>query len=51
MTDVIINIKNKVIQEANEALKAESKIIDWILGNFEDQRINAHILKEFVKYK
>jgi ribonucleoside-diphosphate reductase beta chain len=44
-------LEDKVIQEANEALKAESKIIDWILGDFEDQRINSHILKEFVKYR
>ena len=44
-------LEDKVIQESEEALKAESKIIDWILGNFKDQRINSDILKSFVKYR
>lgn len=42
-------LKTKVIQEAKEAFKAESKIIDWILSGYEGERLNSDILKEYVK--
>ena len=39
----------KVISESEEAFKAESKIIDWMVGDFNDEGLNAAILKEYVK--
>lgn len=43
------DLEAKVIEEAQCAFTAESKIIDWILGGWSDQRISADILKEYVK--
>lgn len=42
-------LEQRVLSEAEEAFRCESKIIDWILGDFEDKKINKDILKEFVK--
>lgn len=42
-------LESKVLEEAGEAFKAESKIIDWIIGEWSDQRISANILKEYIK--
>jgi len=38
-----------VSHEANEAFKAESRMIDWIVGDFKAQGLDAEILKAFVK--
>lgn len=43
--ELIERIKN----EAVEAYKAESKIIDWSIGSYEAKGLSADILKEFVK--
>ena len=45
------DLKKIVLHEADEALKAESKIIDWMVGDFNEPRMNKKILKEYVKYK
>lgn len=42
-------LQDRVLHEANEAFEAESKIIDWIVGDFKDQRISGDVLKEFIK--
>lgn len=42
-------LEQRVIHEALEAFKAESKIIDWIMGDFQDKRISPDILKEYIK--
>lgn len=39
----------RVADEAKQALKAESKIIDWMLGGYEGPKLNAPLLKEYVK--
>lgn len=44
-------LEDKIIHEAKEAFKAESKIIDWILGDYSDKRINTTIVKEYIKWK
>jgi len=44
-------LEQKVIHEAKEAFKAESKIVDWILGDYQGERINADILKGYIQYK
>lgn len=43
------DLEEKVLHEASEAFKAESKIVDWIIGDWSDQRISANILKEYIK--
>lgn len=44
-------LEQRILHEAEEAFSAESKIIDWILGDYEGSRINAEILKEYVKQR
>jgi ribonucleoside-diphosphate reductase beta chain len=43
--ELILRLK----EEANCAFEAESKIIDWIIGDYEKENISAEILKEFIK--
>ena len=42
-------LEEKILHEAEEAFKAESKMIDWIIGDFKDERTSADILKEYIK--
>jgi ribonucleoside-diphosphate reductase beta chain len=42
-------LEEKVLYEAEEAFKAESKIINWMLGDFNEPLLNQDILKEFIK--
>ena len=35
--------------EAQQAFNAESKIIDWILGTYQREHIDADLLKEYIK--
>lgn len=42
-------LEARVIHEAKEAFKAESKIVDWMLGAYEREDLNSAILKEYVK--
>jgi ribonucleoside-diphosphate reductase beta chain len=42
---------NRIRSESHEAFLAESKIIDWILGDYKDSRISATVLKDYIKYK
>lgn len=42
-------LKDKVIHEAKMAFQSESKIVDWMLGNYEGIRIDKDILKEYIK--
>lgn len=42
-------LEEKIAQEAQEAFNCESKIIDWILGDYSDDNLNSDILKNFVK--
>jgi ribonucleoside-diphosphate reductase beta chain len=42
-------LEERIIHEAEEAFKAESKIIDWIIGDFDQDKLNANTLKEFIK--
>jgi len=44
-----IGLAEKVRQESLEAYKAESKIIDWMVGNFKEEGLDSKILKEYVK--
>lgn len=42
-------LENKILSEAEEAFKAESKIIDWMINGIDGEFLSADILKEFVK--
>jgi ribonucleoside-diphosphate reductase beta chain len=42
-------LQSKVLDEAQEAFKAEAKIIDWMVNGIKEEGLNADILKEFVK--
>lgn len=42
-------LENRIIQESLEAYKAESAIIDWMVGDFNEPGLNAKLLKEFIK--
>ena len=42
-------LEDKILQEAGEAFKAESKIVDWMINGMADVGISAPVLKEFIK--
>lgn len=42
-------LEEKLIHEAEEAFVAESKIIDWIVGDIDTEFLSPSILKEFIK--
>lgn len=44
-------LETKIIHEAKEAFKAESKIVDWMIGDYQGNRINKNIIKEYIKWK
>ena len=43
------DLPDKLKEEAQSAFEAESKIIDWILDDYDREGLNADILKEFIK--
>jgi ribonucleoside-diphosphate reductase beta chain len=43
------DLAEKIRYEAMEAYKAEAKIVDWMLGDYKDEKISAEILKEYIK--
>lgn len=43
------DLENKILHEAEEAYKAEAKIIDWMVNGIDKDLLSAEILKEFVK--
>ena len=42
-------LEDRILHEAEEAFKAESKIVDWMLGDFNKDKLNGPLLKEFIK--
>lgn len=42
-------LKNKIVHEASEAIKYECQIIEWIINGYNHEKLNADILKEFIK--
>ena len=40
---------DKIKEEVLEAFKSESNLIDWILGDYENEFLSAEILKTYVK--
>jgi len=43
------DLEERILHEAEQAFSSESKIIDWIVGEWSDQRVSANILKEYIK--
>jgi ribonucleoside-diphosphate reductase beta chain len=43
------HLEKKILHEAEEAFKAESKIIDWLVNGTQTEFMSADILKEFIK--
>lgn len=42
-------LEEKILQEAQEAFKAESAIVDWMVNGIQEEGLSADILKEFIK--
>jgi ribonucleoside-diphosphate reductase beta chain len=42
-------LEEKIASEAEEAFKAESKIIDWMVNGIDQPSLSAAVLKEFIK--
>lgn len=42
-------LEERIINEAHEAFKAESKIVDWMINGIREEGLDAQILKEFIK--
>lgn len=42
-------LNQRIKDEVSAAVEAESAIIDWIVGDYDHENLNAPILKEFVK--
>ena len=41
-------LENRISHEIVDSLKAESKVIDWIMGDYEVPGLSAYILKNFI---
>ena len=42
-------LEKRILHEAEEALTAESKIVDWMVNGYKEDGLNADLLKGFIK--
>jgi len=42
-------LEEKIMHEANDAVKYEMQIAEWIVNGYGEERLNSDILKEFIK--
>lgn len=42
-------LEAKILQEAEQAVKYEMQIIEWIVNGYDSDKLNSEVLKEFVK--
>lgn len=42
-------LEERILGEAQDAFKAESKIVDWMINGIQEPGLNADIVKEFIK--
>jgi len=42
-------LEEKITHEANEAIKHEMHIVEWIVNGYGEEKLNSEILKEFIK--
>lgn len=43
------DLVNKIRYEATQAFEAESKIVDWMIGDYNQDKLNKGVLKEYIK--
>jgi ribonucleoside-diphosphate reductase beta chain len=43
------DLEERILHEAKESYNAEAKIIDWMVGDYKDEKISAEILKGYVQ--
>jgi ribonucleoside-diphosphate reductase beta chain len=43
------DLEQRILHEAEEAFKSESKIVDWMVNGMNQEGLSAPILKEFIK--
>lgn len=43
------DLQARIQEECDVALSAESKVVDWMLGDFNEDGLNPTLLKEFIK--
>jgi ribonucleoside-diphosphate reductase beta chain len=43
------DLKAKIEHEANDAIKYECQIIEWIVNGYTHEKLNSELLKEFIK--
>ena len=41
-------LEERILDEANQAYKAEAKIVDWMVNGYQEEGLNSNILKEFI---
>jgi ribonucleoside-diphosphate reductase beta chain len=46
-----LDLERKILEEAEQAFLAESKIIDWMVNGIQEEGLNADLLKNFVKQR
>jgi ribonucleoside-diphosphate reductase beta chain len=44
-------LETKILNEAQEAYKAEAKIVDWMVNGIKEEGLDAEVLKEFIKHR
>ena len=44
-------LETLIRSEAEQAFKSECKIVDWLLGDYTGPRLNANVLKEYIKQR
>lgn len=45
------SFKKRIYEETQVALKAEEGLIDWMVGNYENEFLSADLLKKYIKYR
>jgi ribonucleoside-diphosphate reductase beta chain len=44
-------LKNKIMHEAQEAVKYECQIVEWIINGYNHEKLNSDLLKQFIKHR
>ena len=42
-------LEEKILHEAQQALKYECEIVEWIVNGYDNEKLNSNLLKEFIK--
>jgi|TARA_R110001592_G_scaffold49630_6_gene154600 ribonucleoside-diphosphate reductase beta chain len=45
------DLEERILQEAEEAFRCESKIVDWMVNGVDEDSLSAPLLKEFIKQR